>query len=199
MDLIYRAEAITLRVTDDGAGFDPTAGPTDPSPVSGGFGMASMQKRARLVGGTVVVRSPPGIGTRVEAHIPYHARREEKPELASTEPAVSDGAPTRVKERIRVLVVDGQEVVRQGIRSMLEHSEGIDIVGETSDGEEALRQIEVSKPDVTPMDVQMRGIDGVTAVRRLKSWASGHGLFYCQFKRETNTSSRGYVPEHNGT
>ncbi len=60
-----------LQVTDDGVGFDPAAaGSRRPTPGDGGFGLAGMAERARLLGGTLLVESAPGAGCRITARIP---------------------------------------------------------------------------------------------------------------------------------
>ena len=69
---------------------------------------------------------------------------------------------------IRVLVVDDHAVVREGLRTFLELQEGIAVVGEAADGEEAVRQAEALRPDVIDMDLVMPRLDGVGAMRELR-------------------------------
>ena len=69
---------------------------------------------------------------------------------------------------IRVLIVDDHAVVREGLRSFLELQEGIVIVGEASDGAEAVAAAERQPPDVVLMDLVMPNVDGVTAMRQLR-------------------------------
>jgi DNA-binding NarL/FixJ family response regulator len=74
--------------------------------------------------------------------------------------------------RIRVLLVDDQELLRRGMRMVLEEQPDLDIVGEAADGEQAIRQVAELHPDVVVMDVRMPGIDGVEATRRLTAAGS---------------------------
>ncbi|MGV9710096.1 response regulator [Gordonia sp. NPDC003424] len=67
---------------------------------------------------------------------------------------------------IRVLVVDDQEMVRQGLRMILELGD-IDVVGEAGDGLVAVEMAERLAPDVVLMDLRMPGLDGVEATRRI--------------------------------
>ena len=69
---------------------------------------------------------------------------------------------------IRVLLVDDHSIVRQGIRMFLATAEGIDVVGEASNGQEALDIISTVEPHVVLMDLLMPVMDGVTAIRELK-------------------------------
>jgi DNA-binding NarL/FixJ family response regulator len=66
---------------------------------------------------------------------------------------------------IRVLLVDDQELVRAGLRIIIGSEPGIDVVGEASDGAEALEKARELQPDVICMDVQMAGVDGLEATR----------------------------------
>lgn len=68
---------------------------------------------------------------------------------------------------IRVLLVDDQKLVRQGIKVLLESEPDIKVVGLAADGHEALALIAVDPPDVVLMDVRMPRMDGVTATREI--------------------------------
>ncbi|MHC4779300.1 MAG: response regulator, partial [Planctomycetota bacterium] len=68
---------------------------------------------------------------------------------------------------IRVLVVDDSVVVRKLIRELLESDSGISVVGESSNGKEALEQSLFLSPDLITMDVRMPVMDGLEAVREI--------------------------------
>ena len=71
-------------------------------------------------------------------------------------------------EPIRVLLVDDHAVVREGLRTFLELQDGIEVVGEAADGEEALEAAARLRPDVILMDLVMPRLDGVAAMRELR-------------------------------
>jgi len=69
---------------------------------------------------------------------------------------------------VRVLIVDDHQVVREGLRRILESTESIVIVGEAANGEEAVSQAVSLEPDVITMDVKMPKMDGIAATREVK-------------------------------
>ncbi|MFG1609620.1 response regulator [Actinoplanes sp. NPDC049265] len=68
---------------------------------------------------------------------------------------------------IRVLIADDQALVRSGFRMILQTRDDLEVVGEASDGEQAVRLATRTRPDVVLMDVRMPGVDGVAATARL--------------------------------
>ena len=70
---------------------------------------------------------------------------------------------------IKVLLVDDQTLIRQGIRLLLEIEPDIQVVGQAADGRAALEQVEALHPDVVLMDVRMPEMDGVAATRTLSA------------------------------
>ena len=72
-----------------------------------------------------------------------------------------------MSERTRILLVDDQRLMRDGLRTLLELEGDLEVVGEAADGTEALESYAAVQPDVVLMDVRMPKMDGVEATRRL--------------------------------
>ncbi len=70
-------------------------------------------------------------------------------------------------ERIRVMVADDHPIMRNGLRDALDAEEDLEVVGQASDGDEAVKMAERVEPDVIVMDVMMPGKDGVDACREI--------------------------------
>ena len=70
---------------------------------------------------------------------------------------------------IRVLLVDDQQIVRQGLATILKYTPGIDVVGQADDGQEAIDMARDLEPDVVLMDLKMPRLGGIPATRQIRS------------------------------
>src|SRR5574338_751048 len=70
---------------------------------------------------------------------------------------------------IRVLLVDDHELMREGLRAILERERGIEVVGEAASGREAVAQAGSLRPDVVIMDVAMKDLNGIEATRQIRA------------------------------
>ena len=68
---------------------------------------------------------------------------------------------------IRVLIVDDHPGVRRGVRALLTHAEDMEVVGEASNGVDAIAKANELRPDVVLMDASMPGLDGIEATRQI--------------------------------
>ncbi len=68
---------------------------------------------------------------------------------------------------IRILLVDDQAIIRQGLRSMLESNPDMEVIGEAENGQRAIEQIPALQPDVVLMDIRMPVMDGVAATQAI--------------------------------
>lgn len=71
-------------------------------------------------------------------------------------------------KKLKVMLVDDHEVVRQGLRSLIESEEDLEVVAEASSGKQAVDTARTSSPDVVVMDIRMPDGDGVTACREIR-------------------------------
>ncbi|MBI5159818.1 MAG: response regulator transcription factor [Micrococcales bacterium] len=78
-----------------------------------------------------------------------------------------------MSERVRVVLVDDHEMIRTGLRTILEATPGIEVVGEAADGAAAIAAAQTLAPDVLCMDVQMPGTDGLAATRTITDAGPG--------------------------
>jgi DNA-binding NarL/FixJ family response regulator len=76
---------------------------------------------------------------------------------------------------VRVVLADDQALLRKGFRMILEAEDGMEIVGEAPDGADAVRLVELYRPDVVLMDVRMPVLDGIEATRAISASAAGDG------------------------
>ena len=155
-----RGRIVELEVRDRGDGFDPAI-----LDETGGEqrGLRTLRERVALLGGTFGAESSPARGTSVRISFP----------LCAVEPPRREGLPRPVApsaagvhgDRVRVLIADDHRVVREGIESFLRQEDWLQIVGQASDGREAVLMTRDLRPDVVIMDISMPEMNGIEATR----------------------------------
>ena len=77
---------------------------------------------------------------------------------------------------VRVALVDDQALLRAGLRALLDAEDGLEVVGEAGDGDQAVAVARDQRPDVVLMDIRMPGVDGLEATRRIAADAELSGV-----------------------
>ena len=173
------SDTLHIEVRDDGVGFDPTSTRFSPkgSPLSSHFGLFSIRERMEALGGTFTIASQPGSGTLATLTLPLSGGPSPSIDASSVplETALPIQAPpselgTRQDgTTIRVLLVDDHAMMRQGLRSVLAGYSDVTVVGEASDGQEAVQAAHELLPSIVVMDINMPNVNGIEATRRIKA------------------------------
>jgi len=160
-------DAWLLTVRDIGAGFELNA--VHYEPAGEHFGLFSIQERMEAMSGWCRITSAVGKGTTVElglAAIPSDAKP--KPHFSRTAARHLDVMRPTEPSRWRVLLVDDHAMVRQGLRSILETYPDLEVIGEAADGIYAVEAAITTQPDVVVMDINLPGLNGIDATKRIK-------------------------------
>ncbi len=157
---------VCLSVSDRGRGFDPQElGET------AGFGLLSIRERIELLGGRMKIKSAKGKGSTFFIVVPDGETAGTGSEVDARSSGRAEEAGHAADEdsgRLRVLLADDHKIVRQGLASLLDEMPGIEVVGEASNGREAVDLASRLRPDVVIMDVAMPMMSGDEATRRIK-------------------------------
>jgi PAS domain S-box-containing protein len=160
-----QGDDLCLAVEDIGAGFVDGGQQTD----KGSFGLFSIRERLTHLGGQIEIDSAPGRGARVSLRVPAHTGGADAGTPAGVDHVQGDEqAAVAGWGQIRVLVADDHAIMRQGLVTMLRQEPDIEVVGEASDGLEAVEFARRRHPDVVLMDVRMPVLDGVEATAQIR-------------------------------
>jgi two-component system NarL family sensor kinase len=195
---------VHLEIVDHGKGVK--AG-TDRASFAGaptlGVGIPGMRERIRQLGGQLEVEFS-NEGTRVHASLPVQGSGEEPVEQSSElfrdKENFQASARQRPDLRKRILIADDHEVMRRGLRGLVESQEEWSVCGEAIEGNEAISKTRELHPDLLILDVSMPGVSGIeAALQILKDDPDMKILFFTmydspQMMREiSNVGAWGYV------
>lgn len=167
-------------VSDDGCGFVSAASDRQGT-APARFGLFSVTERMAAMGGELIIQSTPGHGTcatlRVPCQlVPPEAERFAPPTFAlaefNSEEHVVATLPVlsyQPTSTIGILLVDDHAMVRQGLRSILSGYDDVAVIGEASNGREAVESVDRLRPSVVVMDIHMPNINGVDATIEIKA------------------------------
>ena len=138
-----------------------------------GVGIQGMKERMRQLSGRLEVTSSPNKGPVVTAALPIREQRTElasMPDRSSVEETSNPRGETQetaVSIRRRILIADDHEVLRRGIRTMIESEKDWEVCGEAIDGKEVVDKAAALNPDLIILDINMPVLNGVAAVRQI--------------------------------
>ena len=139
-----------------------------------GVGIQGMRERMRQLGGTLEITSRVNQGTLVTATLPLlHSHRDAPLDSASATGPSSLGVreearPNGNNSRKQILIADDHEMLRRGLRTMLEREPDWEICGEAVNGQEAVDKAISLSPDLVILDINMPVLNGLAAVRLIK-------------------------------
>ena len=163
---------LALVVQDAGQGFSTDLlNPGKSQRVVPGVGIYGMRERLQQLGGDLSVESTPR-GTVVRASVPLGSEPQEAvPEEQADQEAASSAEPLSTNgSGHRILIVDDHELLRVGIRSLLDNEPGCDVCGEAVDGMDAVSKVRALKPELVIMDLIMPRLGGFVAAQRIKEF-----------------------------
>lgn len=159
-------DQLCISVIDDGVGFDPAKLDDRSKAEEWGWGLFSIRERLTLLGGRFVLDSAPGRGTQVRLTAPRGANVTAA-RSATIEHATVPRAVDAPAHALRVLVVDDHPTMRNTLREIIQERPQLSVIGDASNGFEAVACAHTLKPDVIVMDVAMPHMDGVEATARI--------------------------------
>jgi PAS domain S-box-containing protein len=133
-----------------------------------GVGIQGMKERMRQLAGTLVITSKPNHGTLITATIPVsqqYAPGSLEPAPRVALPARNE--PKRNPSRKQILIADDHEMLRRGLRAMLEAEVDWEICGEAASGQDAIDKTIALSPDLVILDINMPVLNGLAAVRQI--------------------------------
>jgi CheY-like chemotaxis protein/two-component sensor histidine kinase len=159
---------VCLAVSDRGRGFDPQE-----LRETTGFGLLSIRERIGLLGGRMRIKSAKGTGSTFLIIVPNGeivAPGAKTPARPNGRAKAAEPVAEEANGRLRVLLADDHEIVREGLRSLLSDEHDVEVVGEAANGREAVDLASQLQPDVIIMDVSMPLIEGDEATRQIKTY-----------------------------
>jgi two-component system NarL family sensor kinase len=159
---------VRLEVIDHGKGIKAASSQVADGSTRLGVGIPGMRERLHQLGGRLDVDFGTK-GTRLVAVVPLRAPSAEAPALAELRDSTFEVSPkTDFTSRRRILIADDHEVMRRGLRGLIESHEEWAVCGEAVEGREAVNKTKELNPDLVIMDINMPGLSGIDAAVQIR-------------------------------
>jgi CheY-like chemotaxis protein len=172
------AEEVRLEIIDYGHGtkFGTARARLDgPAPL--GVGIPGMRERLHQLGGELTVDFAT-TGTRVTATLPVKKTAQTDAEENADQTSLTFTIRSAADARQRILIADDHELMRRGLRGLLESHDEWAVCGEAVEGTEAVRKSTDLKPDLVIMDVNLPGLSGIEAALQIRREREGAKILF---------------------
>lgn len=191
--LAFPDDALKIRVEDNGQGFDPDNtdfAMTDDS----GFGLFHLSERIDVLGGQTDINAAPGEGTEVILTVPLDSEAElpEGEQETTIAEKQNKAADEDSPPQTDVLLVDDHEMMRDGLRSIIEEEDDLAVISEAEDAENAIDDVEQTTPDVVVMDINLPGMNGIEATKIIKGEHPDISIIGLSFHDDDEVSQKMY-------
>lgn len=174
---------IVLKVIDRGDGFDYTQ--FHRSTRDSNFGLFGIEERLKAIGGSFDIQSSKEQGTIATIRVSKNALPQtgisigvsgiQKQKIKIVKQVVHD-LKIKTNGNIRVLLADDHEMVREGLRNILDEEQELIVVAEAEDGIEAVELAQSTKPDIVILDVSMPRMNGIEAASKIREILPNAGI-----------------------
>jgi PAS domain S-box-containing protein len=164
--LCYSDSKVKAVVEDKGTGYDISESELDLSD-GNNFGLFNIRERIAILGGRMNINSNPGNGTKVSIMIPINKEDTNITEGQEPKSDLMDGE--QYLSEIEILLVDDHEMMREGLKSIIESEDDMTVIAEASDGNDIINLIQETRPDVIVMDVNLPGMNGIEITEKVKA------------------------------
>jgi len=172
------SEEVRLEIIDYGHGTKSgTARARLDGPAPLGVGIPGMRERLHQLGGELTVDFAT-TGTRVTATLPVKKAAQTDAEESADQTSLTFTIRSAADARRRILIADDHELMRRGLRGLLESHDEWAVCGEAVEGTEAVRKSTDLKPDLVIMDVNLPGLSGIEAALQIRREREGAKILF---------------------
>lgn len=192
-------DALCISVRDRGKGCDQAEAPGRSQPHTS-LGLASVEERIVYLGGRLEMEGGPGQGCCATLFLPVAIVTHGSPKAdtvgwdvsvqARQPEGAGDAVQTRHDDKIRILLVDDHELMRQSLASVLAKETDFEVVAQAANGSEAMEMVAERRPDLVLMDVNMPGMNGIETTAEIRKQVSDTSVIGLTMSNDRITAER---------